>query len=69
MEQQYCVNTRAQDNGDHEVHTATCRYLPSLVNRLGLGTHSSCRSAVQAARVIFRTANGCIHCSTACHTR
>lgn len=33
----YYVNKQAQSNGDHEVHTSDCRYLPSLLNRKAIG--------------------------------
>lgn len=66
---QYYVNKRAQDNGDHEVHTSTCIFLPSEQNREALGEHSNCHDAVAKAKRSYRTANGCKTCSTACHTR
>lgn len=62
----YCVNNRAQANGDHEVHTDDCRYLPN--SRTTLGVHASCHSAVAAAKRIYKTANGCRTCSPVCHT-
>lgn len=67
---QYCVNTNQQDNGDHEVHNldANCSHLPDPANRLGLGNHSACQSAVVAAREYYAQVNGCYYCSNACHT-
>jgi len=62
----YYVNKTAQLNGDHEVHKDGCRYMPS--NRLDLGDHSSCHTAVAAAKRYYSTANGCIYCSRECHT-
>jgi hypothetical protein len=47
---QYYVNRNAQNNGDHEVHTSSCIFLPALQNRLDLGQHSSCVTAVRQAR-------------------
>jgi len=64
----YLVNKNAQANGDHEVHTSTCSYLPLAANRLDLGYHASCVSAVQKARLTYRQSNGCRWCSTSCHT-
>lgn len=37
MAQFYYVNAQAQSNGDHEVHTSTCAFLPSEHNRSYLG--------------------------------
>jgi hypothetical protein len=66
----YCVNKNAQTNGDHEVHdvTANKSCLPTPSNRQDLGYHSSCSSAVRAAKAYFNQVNGCRWCATACHT-
>lgn len=67
---QYCVNKRAQSNGDHEVHdvTASKSCLPVSSNRQDLGYHSSCASAVQKARTYYSQVNGCRWCAPNCHT-
>ena len=65
---QYYVNMRSQDNGDNEVHKDGCYFMPLPQNRHSLGYHFSCASAVAAARLHYPRANGCIFCSTACHT-
>ena len=62
----YCVNNRAQLNGDHEVHKAGCTYWPT--DRTDLGEHSSCFTAVAAAKQYYSQSNGCATCSPACHT-
>lgn len=65
----YYVNTNAQPNGDHEVHTNACNWLPSAENRKYLGSFDSCAEAVEKAKTSYpTTANGCVHCSSACHT-
>jgi hypothetical protein len=64
----YYVNQNAQANGDHEVHTSTCTWLPDPANRLYLGEFSNCHDAVRGARMFYRTANGCFYCSLPCHT-
>jgi hypothetical protein len=64
----YYVNTNAQPNGDNEVHTSSCSYLPSEFNRRYLGDFTSCGPAVTEARRYYRRANGCYWCSRACHT-
>lgn len=63
----YYVNQLAQSNGDHEVHVVGCLYMPS--HKTYLGNFSSCQPAVSAAKGLYPTANGCIHCSNACHTQ
>jgi len=64
----YYANKKAQPNGDHEVHTSTCSYLPSAENRLYLGIFSSCADAVKEAKKSYSQSNGCYYCSIACHT-
>jgi hypothetical protein len=64
----YYVNKVAQSNGDHEVHTSTCSFLPSPQNRLYLGEFSNCTDAVKAAKVHYLRSNGCFYCSRPCHT-
>jgi hypothetical protein len=64
----YYVNKNAQSNGDHEVHKESCYYLPSSVNRLYLGSFSTCEDAVKEAKKTYPQSNGCIFCSLPCHT-
>jgi len=66
----YCVNMKAQPNGDHEVHRldATCHYLPAESNQLALGSHATCQSAMTEAKRIYAKSNGCFYCARACHT-
>ncbi len=55
----YYVNSNAQSNGDHEVHVETCSHLPSVLNRVDLGFHQNCSTAVQAAKKFYTKSNGC----------
>lgn len=64
----YYVNNNAQSNGDHEVHTGSCSWLPSEANRIYLGNHTSCLPAVTEARRYYTQVNGCYYCANACHT-
>lgn len=67
----YIVNTNAQPvSGDHEVHDAASNKgcLPSVLNRRDLGYHSSCASAVRAAKSYYNDVNGCYYCANDCHT-
>lgn len=64
----YCVNTQTDNHGDHEVHNIdTCKNLPATYHRKDLGEHYSCSSAVTEAKKTYPTADGCAHCSPACH--
>lgn len=64
----YYVNRQAQANGDHEVHTSDCAYIPSEANRLYLGKFSNCRDAVTEAKKHYAQSNGCYYCCRECHT-
>ena len=66
--QDYYVSKNAQANGDHEVHESGCLWLPRPENRIHLGRHYSCSSAVVDAKRYFFRVNGCYHCSRPCHT-
>lgn len=63
----YYVNSSPQPNGDHEVHKEGCTYMP--INKMHLGTFSSCRPAVESAKKVYPRADGCYWCSRECHTR
>jgi hypothetical protein len=65
----YCMNKNAQYDGDHEVHREDCSWLPYPENRLWLGDFPSCHGAVAKAKQYDSMADGCKHCSLACHTR
>lgn len=64
----YYVNKQKQSNGDHEVHTSDCLYLPSEVNKKYLGEFSNCKDAVKEAKKTYTQSNGCKTCSNECHT-
>jgi hypothetical protein len=65
----YYVNRNAQDDGYHEVHTKTCTQGPDLANRIQLGEHSDCSSAVKKAKTHYSQTDGCFYCCKSCHTR
>ncbi len=67
----YVVNKNAQpDTGDHEVHNLNVanECLPDPENRLDLGDHPNCQSAVTEAKQHFSDSNGCKFCAPQCHT-
>jgi hypothetical protein len=64
----YCVNRNNENpNGDHEVHKEGCVWWPNPENRIDLGEHSSCHSAVVLAKPYYANADGCATCSPDCH--
>lgn len=65
----YYLNKRPQDNGNHEVHTAVCAFLPHEDRRYDLGEHYSCAEAVESAREKYDKVNGCFFCSLLCHEK
>ncbi|NMH87655.1 hypothetical protein [Flavivirga algicola] len=64
----YYANKRAQLNGDHEVHTGECLFLPHDKNRKHLGEFGNCHDAVKEAKKHYSLVNGCYYCSKDCHT-
>lgn len=63
----YRVNKNTQSpNYDHEVHKEGCVWWPTQ-NYIDLGEHSSCYTAVAAAKAYYSDANGCKTCSKDCH--
>jgi hypothetical protein len=64
----YYVNKNTDNDGNHEVHVETCSWLPNSGNRIYLGDFTSCGPAKQEAKKYYATADGCAHCSSACHT-
>ena len=56
-------------NGNYEVHTENCYYLPSELNRQYIGRYSSCQAAIIAAQIAYpdKKFDGCYHCCRECH--
>lgn len=63
----YILNSLAQPNGDHEVHNATCTYLPELKNQISLGYCHDDFEALMKARQCFAKADGCAFCCPGIH--
>lgn len=68
---QYHLNRNTQKTGENEVHRSDCGYIPRFENRISLGEHFDCQSAVDEARrqEPFWTIDGCAYCCPTCHTR
>lgn len=50
MSDVYYVNKIAQSSGEHEVHASSCRYLPSVENRIFWGYFANGKEAVREAK-------------------
>ncbi|MDB1125484.1 hypothetical protein [Vibrio algarum] len=59
----FYVDKKAQENGDHEIHTASCTHSPGIKNCDPLGYHIACSTALDAAKAIYPQSNGCYYCS------
>lgn len=70
MKKNYYLNNKPQANGDHEVHSEDCIYLPYPENRILLGLFYTCEAAVLEAKMRYPRikVNGCYYCSRNCHT-
>lgn len=64
----YYVNKNAQLNGDHEVHTTGCSFMPNNENCIYLGNFLYCSQAISEARKHYSQVDGCYYCSRDCHT-
>ena len=65
---QYCADRNKSSHGDHEVHEISCAYVPQAKDRLELGNHPDCRSAVTAAKRVYAQSTGCSVCSPNCYS-
>ena len=63
----FYVNKNAQNNGQHEVHCATCNWLPDVDNRLYLGEFSTSKQAVAEAKKYYNHVDGCAFCCPESH--
>ena len=64
----FYVNQNAQNNGDHEVHRATCSWLPESENCQYLGDLATSQEVVREARKYYNQVNGCYYCCPETHT-
>lgn len=66
---EYLYNVNVDENGNHEVHTTNCNYLPSVLNQKSLGWHTDCKEAISYAKRVTGRPNfdGCFHCCSECH--
>lgn len=69
----YIVNKNAQRTGEHEIHLRDggCGHMPLPENRIDLGWHEGCHSAVKSAKNTYPSHefDGCAYCVPVCHTR
>lgn len=69
MSNYYYFNDNVDNNGFHEVHTGTCSFLPSALNRTYIGQYNNCKTAIIAARLAHpgEKFDGCFFCCHECH--
>ena len=68
MKHYYINHNTENPNGNNEVHTEDCRYLPLTTNRTYLGYFTNGIDAVKAAKAKgYSKADGCIHCCSEAH--
>lgn len=63
----YYLNKHPQLNGDHEVHSEDCPYLPDYEDRIELGNFWDCEDAMKVARKKAKPVNGCFYCAHECY--
>ncbi|MRN25006.1 hypothetical protein EAI30_10295 [Romboutsia ilealis] len=65
----YYFNDNVDNNGNHEIHTFNCSYLPSYFNRTYIGSFSSCEDAINAAKLQYpyKSFDGCFWCCQKIH--
>lgn len=64
---EYFVNKNPKPDGSYEMHREDCSLLPVWFNRIPLGRQPDCKKALEAAKKIYPTANGCYYCAPECH--
>jgi hypothetical protein len=73
----YILNKNQQDSQsgkNYEVHNedSNCSKLPNLENRISLGYHQNCESAIRKAKETRPEwkydIDGCFYCAKDCHT-
>lgn len=67
----YIINKDRQSGYgyNHEIHKDWCSWKPSYSNQEPLGWYSSDEEALEAARLKYPDADGCIHCCPSIHKR
>ena len=64
----FLVNKVKRDGKYHEVHESYCTHRPESQNQHSLGSHATCRGALQQAeRDGYKPADGCYYCCQDCH--
>jgi hypothetical protein len=58
----YYVSVRTDRNGEHEVHSEECGFLPIEGERLLLGEFEAARDAITEAARLAGVSVACVHC-------
>lgn len=65
----YYVNKNPQPSGEHEVHKATCKFLPDRNNCICLGYFERAYDALIKAKQYYNNVDGCYYCSPEIHKK
>ncbi len=63
----YYLSSYAQYNGEYEVHSYDCYFLPAQENRKLLGFFQNWKDALNAAKKYQPKVDGCRFCIPECH--
>lgn len=58
----YYVNKQANAQGQHDLHSEFCGFLPTTAKRIYLGDFSNCSEAESRATKLLGQINKCLHC-------
>lgn len=61
------VNKNAQSTGEHEVHRASCSWLPQKENCIYLGEFATSQEAIREAKKHYDKVDGCGYCCPESH--
>lgn len=65
----FYINKKPQQNGEHELHTGTCVFLPHETRRIDIGEYFCCNTAVEVSKNYFKKVNSCYFCLRLYHER
>lgn len=65
----YYLNKNTQPTGEHEIHKASCKFLPHMSNCIRLGYFYRAYDALIAAKKYYNNVDGCYYCSPEIHKK
>ena len=64
----YYLNINPQKNGDHEIYSSVCQYVPNFINRKYFGFFTNYKLAIVQAKKTYPPSDGCKEYSKDRHT-